>query len=181
MRQLDLSVRFEAPTDTGLIRGHAAIWDERNGHNEVLKRGAFAMSLRRHKIRNTRPLMLWAHDQSEPIGVWDSVTEDERGLAVSGKIVTETRRGQEALALLKAGALDGLSIGFIIREQSRKKKTRILKQIDLKEISLVALPSAPGARIESVRTEIGRMNPSAAALVLACRKASRSLTKGKRP
>lgn len=56
--------------------------------------------------------MLWAHDPSTPIGVWDSVTEDATGLKVSGRLVLDASAGRDACVLLKAGAVDGLSIGF---------------------------------------------------------------------
>lgn len=177
MRHLDLSVRFATPTDAGVIEGHAAVWDERNDHKELIQRGAFTNSLAEHKVAGSRPLMLWSHDPAEPIGVWESVTEDDTGLAVRGRLITETRRGAEALALLKAGALDGLSIGFIPVRQKRAKGGLLLTEINLKEISLVALPSAAGARIKSIRNQHGRTKQSAVALVNVCRKASRSLTK----
>ena len=56
--------------------------------------------------------MLWQHDPAQPIGVWDEVREDERGLFVKGRILTEVERGREAVALIEAGAIDGLSIGY---------------------------------------------------------------------
>lgn len=177
MDHLDLSIRFEASDVVGEFSGHAAIWDERNGHNESVQRGAFKRSLAEHRIAGTRPLMLWSHNPADIIGVWTEVREDATGLAVKGKIITATARGAEAYELLKAGALNGLSIGFRARGDKRGGNgIRILTDIDLAEISVVGLPSAGRARITSIRSN-GRSVESAAAFVNACREATRSLTK----
>ncbi|WP_440408691.1 HK97 family phage prohead protease [Neorhizobium petrolearium] len=149
---LDFDIRFAAD-DAGSFTGHAAIFDERNSFNEVVKRGAFARTLAEHQARNLRPPMLWSHRTDEVIGVWTEIREDATGLAVTGKLVTETAKGKEAHALLKAGALNGLSIGFRARGAERAANgIRILTDIDLVEISLVALPSAGNARIKQVRS-----------------------------
>ncbi|CDZ51356.1 HK97 family phage prohead protease [Neorhizobium galegae] len=149
---LDFDIRFAAD-DAGSFTGHAAIFDERNSFNEVVKRGAFNRTLSEHQARNIRPPMLWSHRTDEVIGVWTDIREDATGLAVTGKLITETARGKEAHALLKAGALNGLSIGFRARGAERASNgLRILTDIDLVEISLVALPSAGNARIKQVRS-----------------------------
>ncbi len=181
MDHLDLSLRFEAPSDTGEFSGYAVIWDQRNAHNEIVKRGAFRTSLEEHRAAGTRPVMLWSHDPTDIIGIWTEVREDEKGLFVRGKIVTSTTRGREAYELLKAGALNGLSIGFRLIKggETRQAGTRILTGIDVREISLVGMPSAPNARITSVRSS-GRSTESAAAFINACRKAKCALvSKGK--
>jgi len=142
-----------APDDSGTFTGYAAKFGEKNLHNEIVRPGAFARTIADHAKRGIAPAMLWGHDQSEPIGTWIDLREDATGLAVTGKLVTATRRGQEALALLKAGALSGLSIGFRAKNSTRDAKgTRILHDLDLAEISLVALPSAGNARVTSVRS-----------------------------
>jgi len=181
MKNLDLAIRFEAPGDAGEFSGHAAIWDAPNAHREAVVRGAFKRSLAEHQQAGTKPLMLWMHDQAEIIGVWTSIAEDATGLAVNGKIVTTTNRGREAFDLLKAGALNGLSIGFRSRADKRGANgLRILTDIDLAEISLVGLPSASRARISSVRS-FGRSEESVAAFIESCRKAKNALAsvKGK--
>ncbi len=181
MDHLDLSLRFETPNDAGEFSGYAVVWDERNGHNEIVKRGAFRSSLDAHRAAGTKPVMLWAHDPRDIIGVWTEIREDEKGLFVRGQIITSTTRGREAYELLKAGALNGLSIGFrmIKGGETRQAGVRILTGIDVREISLVGQPSAPRARITSIRSH-GRSVESAAAFVAACRKATSALSsKGK--
>lgn len=150
---LDFDIRFSAADDGGVFTGHAAVFDERNSFNEIVKRGAFTRTLSEHQSRNIRPPMLWSHRTDEIIGVWTDIREDATGLAVTGKLITETTRGKEAHALLKAGALNGLSIGFRARTAERGANgLRILTDIELVEISLVALPSAGNARIKQVRS-----------------------------
>ena len=180
MDLLDLLIRFETVGAEGEFEGRAVIWDEKNAHNEIVERGAFRRTLQEHRAAGTRPLMLWAHNPSEIIGVWTEIREDETGLYVKGQIVTTTVRGREAYDLLKAGALSGLSIGFRPRADKRAANgVRILTDILLAEISIVGMPSASRARITSVRS-LGRSNESAAAFIDACRKATRALiVKGK--
>jgi HK97 family phage prohead protease len=150
---LDYDVRFATEGEEGVFTGHAAIFGERNRHNEIVQRGAFARTIADHLARNIRPPMLWAHRPDEVIGVWTDIREDATGLAVTGKLITETAKGREALALLKADALNGLSIGFRAKHATRNANgVRVLSEIDLVEISLVALPSAGGARIKQVRS-----------------------------
>ena len=176
MDHLDLSLRFEAPNDAGEFAGYAVIWGDRNAHNEIVQRGAFRQSLEQHRADGTKPVMLWAHDPSEIIGVWTEIREDEKGLFVRGRLITSTARGREAYDLLKAGALNGLSIGFRVLKggETRQAGVRILTGIDVREISLVGMPSAGRARITSIRSH-GRSVESAAAFVAACRKATSAL------
>jgi HK97 family phage prohead protease len=149
---LDFETRL-ASDDSGTFTGHAAIFDETNSHNEIVKRGAFTRSIADHQARDRKPLMLWSHDPADIIGVWDSVREDSTGLAVSGRLILDSTRGRDAHALLKAGAVTGLSIGFRAKNSTRNAKgVRVLSDVDLVEISLVGLPSAGNARVTSVRS-----------------------------
>ena len=83
---LDYDVRFAAQGDEGVFTGHAAIFGERNDHNEIVQCGAFARTIADHLARNIRPPMLWAHNTDQVIGVWEAITEDATGLAVRGSI-----------------------------------------------------------------------------------------------
>jgi len=110
--------------------------------------------LAQHSAAGTRPLLLWSHDPARPIGVWTSVHEDAAGLRVEGRLTLDARDGADAFALLKAGALNGLSIGFRTRDAERLPGGgRLLKAVDLIEVSVVALPAAPQARVISVKGE----------------------------
>ena len=92
--------------------------------------------------------MLWQHDPAQPIGVWDEVREDLKGLWVSGRILTDVDRGREAAALIGAGAMDGLSIGYrTVTAEKDAKGRRLLRELELWEVSLVTFPMLPEARV----------------------------------
>ncbi len=97
--------------------------------------------------------MLFQHNPSEPIGVWDQLREDVRGLYARGRLMPEVARAREVLALMRAGALDGLSIGFRAIKGRRDAKTgvRRLEKVDLWEISIVTFPLLPEARVAHVK------------------------------
>ncbi len=129
------------------IWGYASLFDEVDQQGDQVARGAFLNSLQKRPVSEVK--MLWQHDPAKPIGVWDSIDEDERGLLVSGHIITEIEAGREALALLRAGAVNGLSIGYRTLVSGKSEKTgRILKSLDLWEISLVTFPMLAGARAQ---------------------------------
>jgi HK97 family phage prohead protease len=103
--------------------------------------------------------MLFQHDPAEPIGVWLELREDAHGLYVRGRILPEVARGREVLALMRAGALEGLSIGFRTVEgrSDPKSGVRRLSRIDLWEISVVTFPMLPEARVSAVKSDDARL------------------------
>lgn len=146
--------------EAGTIAGYAAVWGRADSFGDVLVRGAFAASLAQHKAAGTTPLMLWSHDPANPIGVWDSIVEDARGLRVAGRLVLDSTAGRDAYALLRAGAWSGLSIGFRTVRATATAKGRRVEAVDLAEISGVTRPAQPAARI----TEVRSTDPAAAGL-----------------
>ncbi len=120
---------------------------------DVIAAGAFARGLAEHRARGSLPAMLWQHDAGAPIGRWLSLREDERGLVVEGRLTLEVQKAREAYALLRDGALNGLSIGFQARRsEAGKHGGRLLTDIDLLEISLVTLPANSAARVAAVKS-----------------------------
>ncbi len=102
---IPLETKFAAD-EAGVIAGYASIFGgEPDAYGDVVSPGAFAASLADHRKRGTTPVMLWAHDQSRPIGAWTDIREDAIGLSVKGRLTLESAAGREAHALLKAGAL----------------------------------------------------------------------------
>jgi HK97 family phage prohead protease len=99
--------------------------------------------------------MLFQHDPNQPIGTWTRIYEDARGLYVRGRLATEVAKAREVLSLMRAGALDGLSIGFRAVKGARNAKSgvRRLEKIDLWEISIVTFPMLPEARVASVKSD----------------------------
>jgi HK97 family phage prohead protease len=100
------------------------------------------------------PAMLWQHDSSQPIGIWTDMTEDSKGLHIKGQLALDTAKGKEAHALLKMGALNGLSIGFVSKQWAydRESEVRTLTEIDLWEVSLVTFPANEKARVTNVKS-----------------------------
>lgn len=120
---------------------------------DVIASGAFARGLAEHRSRGSLPAMLWQHDTAAPIGRWLALAEDERGLVVEGRLTLEVQKAREAYALLRDGALNGLSIGFQTRRsEAGTHGGRLLTDIDLLEISLVTLPANSGARVAAVKS-----------------------------
>lgn len=152
--RLSIEVKLAGGDDVGTISGYASRFGGApDSYGDTVAPGAFAQSLAEHKAAATTPLMLWHHDMSAPIGVWSEIREDAEGLAVKGRLILETERGREAHALLRAGAINGLSIGFRTRDASRRSGGgRVLENVELLEISLVSLPAASRARIDSVKS-----------------------------
>ncbi len=97
--------------------------------------------------------MLFQHDPSEPVGVWLEMKEDLRGLWARGRLIPDVTRARELLALLQAGAVDGLSIGYRTQRGQIEPKTRVRKlyQVDLWEVSIVTFPLLNGARVSAVK------------------------------
>jgi HK97 family phage prohead protease len=136
-----------AITADGTVEGYASLFGELDQARDMVMPGAFEASLKKRGVR--RVPMLFQHDPSEPVGVWLELREDIRGLYARGRLIPEVVRARELLALLKAGAADGLSIGFRTVKGRIDPKSRIrrLETIDLWEISIVTFPLLPGARL----------------------------------
>ncbi|MFN0114566.1 MAG: HK97 family phage prohead protease [Paracoccaceae bacterium] len=130
------------------IEGYASVFNAVDQGGDIVAKGAYARSLAELGTGGRRVKMLWQHDPAEPIGVWDEVREDERGLYVKGRILTDVARGREAAALIANGAIDGLSIGYrTITAERDGKGRRVLRDLDLWEVSLVTFPMLPEARV----------------------------------
>lgn len=147
------TLSLKATGDDGTIEGYGSVFGVLDNWDDIIAKGAFAASLAAHKAAGTMPAMLWQHEADEPIGVWTEMKEDAKGLYIKGQLVLETMRGKEAHALLKAGALNGLSIGFMSKQWSYDTETdiRTLTEVDLWEVSLVTFPANEKARITNVK------------------------------
>ncbi len=130
------------------IEGYASYFGQVDNGNDVVTKGAYAKSLTDLAAKGRNVKMLWQHDPSQPIGIWDEVREDARGLYVKGRILTDVARGREAAALIGAGAIDGLSIGYrTVKATKNDKGQRLLSELELWEVSLVTFPMLPSARV----------------------------------
>lgn len=135
-------------TDGAEIEGYASLFGKVDQGGDVVAEGAYEASLKRSASSGRAIKLLWQHDPAQPIGVWTEVREDERGLYVKGRLLTEVARGREAAALIGAGAIDGLSIGYrTLRAAKDDSGRRVLSEVELWEVSLVTFPMLPDARI----------------------------------
>lgn len=135
---------------TLLIEGYASRFAQKDLNDDVVMAGAFAATLARTGAAGVR--MLYQHHVKSPIGVWDTITEDARGLFVRGRLLSLTPEARMVASLVQAGVLDGLSIGFRTQKSRSEAggKLRVLTQVELWEISIVTFPMLPSARITAV-------------------------------
>tara|TARA_R110000803_G_scaffold146986_1_gene212643 strand:- start:479 stop:1129 length:651 start_codon:yes stop_codon:yes gene_type:complete len=147
------SVAFELkkePDADGVFEGYASVFGVVDQGMDVVERGAFTKSL--GSGRNVK--LLWQHDSAQPIGVFDVMQEDERGLFVRGKLLKGVRQAEEAMVLMRAGALDSMSIGYRVVEATEEGGGRIRKlmEVELFEISLVTFPMLEAAKITAMKS-----------------------------
>ena len=136
-----------APDAEGRFEGYASVFGNVDQGGDIVAPGAFTKSLAAgRKVR-----MLWQHDPAQPIGVWDDVTQDAKGLFVKGRILSDVAKGREALALMTAGAIDGLSIGYRVKDATREKGARRLNDLELHEISIVTFPMNDAAGVTGIK------------------------------
>ncbi|KMK67713.1 HK97 family phage prohead protease [Puniceibacterium sp. IMCC21224] len=143
--------RFDAEltvVDGTGIEGYASLFGACDQGNDVVAAGAYAASLKRLGTERRGVKMLWQHDPAQPIGIWEEVREDARGLYVKGRLLDSVAKGREAAALIAAGAIDGLSIGYrTLKATKNDKGQRLLTELELWEVSLVTFPMLPSARV----------------------------------
>ena len=136
-----------------VIEGYASLFGVEDLAGDIVRAGAFARSL----ARQSRVGMLLQHAGGRTAGRWMAIREDGRGLFVRGLVMGETPAGIAALRLIHDGTMNGLSIGFIARDWApRRDRGRDLREIELREISLVSSPMLPAARFQAAGLPIGR-------------------------
>jgi len=157
-KYLDITCEWKIEQDEedeneGRFSGYASIFGNKDLGNDVVEKGAFTKSLRKKSPKQIK--MLFMHKTDEPIGVYEKMEEDEKGLRVQCKLALGTQRGKEVYELMKMGAIDGLSIGYRVDAKGYNYdddgKKRMLKNVDLMEISAVTFPMNPKARIRKVK------------------------------
>lgn len=135
-----------AVDDAGEITGTAWPFGTPDRVGDVIEKGAFT------NTPASLP-MLFAHDQTQVIGVWDQLSETPEGLTVKGRLLVEdVARAREVRAMIRAGAVSGLSIGFVTKAAQPRRGGRAITALDLHEISVVAVPAHPGAQITTIKT-----------------------------
>lgn len=143
--------------DDGAISGIAWPFGAPDRSGDLIEKGAFkAMKL---------PLpMLFGHDPNDPVGAWDVAEEKADGLHITGKLlVDDLPRAREVRALVKAGAVRGLSIGYIAGKSfMRPGGGRTIKELQVLEVSLVPIPMHPGSQVTSAKSAVEALRLAAA-------------------
>lgn len=142
-----LEVRAEDIAANGEFTGYLSVFGNEDSYGDVVDKGAFTKTLSEQGA--TFP-MLWQHDSAEPIGVMSGV-QDDRGLFVKGALNMDVARAREAYALLKQGAIRGLSIGYVAVKWAMEGATRHLQEIKLYEGSVVTFPANELATVSHVK------------------------------
>jgi HK97 family phage prohead protease len=145
--------------EDGVFSGYGSVFLNEDDYGDVVEPGAFKATLGLWKSKGRLPPILWQHSAKDPIGVYTSMAEDEKGLYVEGRLlVKDDPLAARAYAHLKAGSVTGLSIGYRIpkggAEWDPKSETYRLKQLDLAEVSLVTFPANDEAQVESVKAAL---------------------------
>ncbi|UIJ43717.1 HK97 family phage prohead protease [Sphingomonas cannabina] len=160
VRDFTLSIKAADIAEDGTFTGYGSVFGgDPDSYGEVVAKGAFTESLQELLAKGRIVPVLWQHRAAEPIGVYTSIEEDEHGLKVTGRLlIDDVAQAREAYALLKAGAVTGLSIGYWVRQASYDEKTgiRTLIKLDLVEVSLVTFPAKDDARVEAVKFKLER-------------------------
>lgn len=169
LAQVRLPARLEG-LGRDAFEGYASLFGVPDGAGDVMAPGAFAASLRERPARAVR--MLYQHFAHEPIGVWDAIREDRKGLFVRGHLTLDVARAREVRALIADGALDGLSIGFRTVRARRDAKTglRRLEEVELWEVSIVTFPLLAGSTV----TGLGEKNVLAGSIARAAKRVASS-------
>lgn len=153
MKTKDFALQVKDLSEDGTFEGYGSIFGNVDSYGEKVMPGAFVESLARHKREGSSVLMLWNHDSHQPIGVWDDLAEDAKGLWGKGRLLLDIQKAREVHTLAKNKAIGGLSIGYREEDADQDGIVRLLKKLSLYEISPVTFPANRRARIESVKSE----------------------------
>lgn len=164
-----LTFQTDSLQDDGTFSGYCSVFDIKDSYDDIVKKGAFTSSLGQWRAKGKMPPMLWQHSRSEVIGVWTKLYEDERGLFGEGRLfVDDIAKAREAYALIKNGAIDGLSIGYHATKWAYNEDEKALEllEIDLKEVSIVTFPANADSTVSSVKAQAMAQHDAHKALLI---------------
>lgn len=150
-KRTQATLDIKALEENGVFAGYASVFDVVDSQADVMLRGAFEQSI---AARAENVKLLWQHAQDEPIGVVEQLREDVHGLYIKGRLLMDVARAREAYALLKAGVIKGLSIGYSPMRYriDRASGVRYLSAVELWEVSLVTFPANDAAQVTVVKS-----------------------------
>ena len=159
MKYLTPCLNLKSINDEGEISGYASVFNVVDGYNEIVVKNAFKTAIENFK-KGKIPKLLWQHDVNFPIGIITEMVEDDHGLFIKFKLLQEITKAKEIYYLLKNKAIDGLSIGYRLKNSYYKNNYKFLTDIDLLEISIVTFPACEQATVESVTIDISNKSIS---------------------
>lgn len=157
MKYLETSFEVKKLDKNGVFEGYGSVFGVEDFGSDIVVKGAFLRSLEELKSKGKKIPILWQHSSKHPLGVYEEVKEDEHGLFVRGRLlVDDVAKAKEAYALMKVGAVTGLSIGYSVKkyEIDEDNNVRKLTDVDLLEISSVTFPMNDDARINAVKSKL---------------------------
>lgn len=134
--------------ENGIFSGYASVFNIVDKQNDLILPGAFKKSSNENKVK-----LLWQHDPSEPIGNIIDIYENDVGLYIIAHLLLDIQKARDVYLMLKAGVIDGLSIGYVPVKYDTDYQTgaRVLKQVELWEVSLVTFPANSAAQVIDVK------------------------------
>lgn len=157
MNKRSFNLEIKAVQEDGFFSGYGAVFGNVDWYNDVILPGAFKNTLSNWESKGKFPPVLWNHSTNEPIGVYTKMVEDERGLYVEGRLlIDDVPKAKSTHALLKVGAIDGMSIGYRTIKSSYNEMTDIreLIELDLGEISITTTPANDQSLVTSVKSKL---------------------------
>ncbi len=151
--QMPCAFEMKSLAADGTFEGYASVFGVIDSQRDRVHPGAFKSSI---KSREKPVQLLWQHQWDKPIGVITALFEDACGLYLKGKLLMEVAQAREAYALLKAGVVRGLSIGYSVKRSRRNPDSGVRELLDLNlwEISLVTQPANEAALVTVVKSRI---------------------------
>lgn len=151
LKRLPIEFDAKAVSGEGVFEGYASTFGNVDRVGDIVMAGAFMESLSQRPAAKIK--MLRDHDPSRIVGVWTNAAEDRIGLHVKGRLLLSTPLGAETYELMKAGALDSMSIGYITKDSDydARSNVRSLKTVELHEVSLVTFPANEAASVQTVK------------------------------
>lgn len=159
MKHKSIELKAEAVKEDGFFIGYGSVFGVKDSYGDIVRPGAFTASIGEWKAKGKMPKLLWQHDPSQPIGVWESIEEDGHGLKMQGRLlIDDVAKAREAYALMKSGAIDGLSIGYSVKRAKWNEDEDALDlfALNLWETSIVTFPANEAATVSEVKTALAR-------------------------
>lgn len=156
-KSLDFEFEFKMSADAaeGTVEGYGSMFNLMDRGGDIVLPGAYKKSLAEWRKMKQLPSMLWSHNTDQPIGVWTDMEEDDKGLKIKGELILDVPQAKVVHALIKKKAVRGLSIGYRSKNSDFDRTTgaRLLKEVELFEVSLVSIPMLKEAQVTGVKGE----------------------------